>query len=661
MLPLPKLDDRTYAQLVDDAKKWIPRRAPVWTDHNAHDPGITLIELFAWLTEQQHYYLDQIRSDNERKFLMLLGQQPSPTKAASAQITVSHRPGHDAPVLVPAHTSVTTREGDAAFETEEPLLATAVKLRKIIGMLPTGVADYSEANVRAGMHFAAFGQQAEAGSRLYLGFDRPFPAGERIPIAFELYDRYPVARNPFATDDRCLWIRPSAEIEWEYYSAAAGGSWLPLAIDADETLRLTLSGRMIFTAPADALDRKVGTIDDQLYWIRATVKKAGYELPPKLERILLNSVPVVQRVTVKDEPVGSSNGLPAQYFDLTQCPVLPESLHLLVEENSNTSSEWIEWKRVDTLDASKPTDKHFLLLPDSGRILFGDGVNGAIPQPAHSKNAINIRASCYRTTTGVKGNVGAEAITRWVDPTAALDSLELTNWLPAAGGASQETLEQVQVRTRKQLQSLHSAATSEDYETLALSTPGLRVARAKAMPLQDRNGQPAPGVVMVVVVPYGEYANPVPSGGFLSTVCNHLHPHRLLTTKLRVVAPDYVKASVEADIEVQSGYDAAATKQKAIDALLHYLHPLMGGSDGTGWPFGRPIYVSEIYDVIKRVPGVDCVHRVRIAASGKGIRQDAEGSIFIPPHSLVYSEVHRIDTITADADCEPRGGCHGHE
>ncbi|NBD22293.1 putative baseplate assembly protein [Paenibacillus glycinis] len=661
MLPLPKLDDRTYAQLVEDAIKRIPRQAPVWTDHNAHDPGITLIELFAWLTEQQHYYLDQIRSDNELKFLKLLGQQPSAAKPASAQITVSHRPGSDASVLIPAHTSVTNREGDVAFETEAPLLATAVKLRKIISMPRAGVADYSEANIRAGMHFAAFGKKAEAGSRLYLGFDRPFPAGERIPIAFELFDRYPVAGNPVAADDRCLWIRPSAEIAWEYYSAAAGGSWLPLVMDADETLRLTFSGSVIFTAPADALNRKIGTIDEELYWIRATVKQAGYELPPKLERILLNTVPVVQRATVKDEPVGSSNGLPEQYFDLTRFPVLPESLHLLVEEKTDTGTEWIEWKRVDTLDASRPTDKHYLLLPDSGRILFGDGVNGAIPQPAHPKDAITIKAACYQTTMGVKGNVGAAAITRWVDTTSAFDALELTNWLPAAGGAPQETIEQAQVRTRKQLQSAHSAATSEDYEAMALSTPGLRVARAKAIPLQDRDGKPAPGVVMVVVVPYGESANPVPSPGFLSTVCRHLHPHRLLTTRLRVVAPDYAKASVEADIEVQSGYDAAATKQKAIDALLHYLHPLIGGNDGTGWPFGRPIYVSEIYDVVKRSPGVDRVHRVRIAASGKGIRQDAEGSVFIPPHGLVYSEAHRIDIITADADCEPRGGCHGHE
>nr|WP_240545939.1 putative baseplate assembly protein [Paenibacillus artemisiicola] len=658
-MPLPKLDDRTYAQLVEDAKKRIPPLAPVWTDHNAHDPGITFIELFAWLTEQQHYYLDQIRGDNELKFLKLLGQKPSAAKAASAQITVSHRAGSDASVLIPAHTPVTTREGDVTFETEETLLATAVKLRKIVSILPTGVADYSEANVRHGLHFAAFGTKAEAGSRLYLGFDRPFPAGARVPIEFELYDRYPVARNPVAADDRCLWIQPSADLEWDYYSGAGGGSWLPLALEADETLRLTFSGSVMFTAPDDALARKVGTIGEELYWIRATVKQAGYELPPKLERVLLNTVPVVQRESVKDEPVGSSNGLPEQYFDLTRYPVLPESLRLLVEEPSGAGSEWVEWKRVDSLDASKPTDTHYRLLPDSGRILFGDGVNGAIPRPAHPKDAITIKAARYQTTEGVKGNVGAAAITRWADPTSPLDALELTNWQPASGGAPQETLEQAQMRTRKQLQSAHSAVTSEDYETLALSTPGLRVARAKAIPLQDRDDNPAPGVVMVVVVPYGENANPVPSGGFLSTVCRHLHPHRLLATKLRVVAPDYVKASVEAEIEVQAGYDAAATRQKAVEALLQYLHPLNGGSDRTGWPFGRPIYASEIYDVIKRSPGVDCVRRVRMSAAGKGIRQDAEGSVFLPPHSLVYSEAHRIDTITAEADCEPRGGCHG--
>ena len=72
-LPLPQLDNRTFDQLMEEARKSIPRYAPAWTDHNVSDPGITFIELFAWLTEIQGYYLDRIRDDNYLKFLKLLG------------------------------------------------------------------------------------------------------------------------------------------------------------------------------------------------------------------------------------------------------------------------------------------------------------------------------------------------------------------------------------------------------------------------------------------------------------------------------------------------------------------------------------------------------------------------------------------------------------
>ena len=50
-LAAPILDDRQFQDLVDEAKKRIPQFCPEWTDHNVSDPGVTLIELFAWMTD----------------------------------------------------------------------------------------------------------------------------------------------------------------------------------------------------------------------------------------------------------------------------------------------------------------------------------------------------------------------------------------------------------------------------------------------------------------------------------------------------------------------------------------------------------------------------------------------------------------------------------
>ena len=51
-LPAPNLDDRRFQDLVDEAKRLVQRRCPEWTDHNVSDPGVTLIELFAWMTDR---------------------------------------------------------------------------------------------------------------------------------------------------------------------------------------------------------------------------------------------------------------------------------------------------------------------------------------------------------------------------------------------------------------------------------------------------------------------------------------------------------------------------------------------------------------------------------------------------------------------------------
>ena len=71
-LPIPVLDDRRFADLFTEARSLIPTYAPEWTNHNPSDPGITLIELFAHLTEMLIYRLDRVTTANTVAFLNLL-------------------------------------------------------------------------------------------------------------------------------------------------------------------------------------------------------------------------------------------------------------------------------------------------------------------------------------------------------------------------------------------------------------------------------------------------------------------------------------------------------------------------------------------------------------------------------------------------------------
>ena len=85
-LPRENLDDKKFEELVKEAVSRISIYAPEWewTDHNIHDPGITFIELFAWLVEMQIYRLNRITDESYRKFLTLVGILDN-TKAASGE------------------------------------------------------------------------------------------------------------------------------------------------------------------------------------------------------------------------------------------------------------------------------------------------------------------------------------------------------------------------------------------------------------------------------------------------------------------------------------------------------------------------------------------------------------------------------------------------
>lgn len=733
-LPLPNLDDKTFATLVEEAIKSIPRQTKQWTDHNRHDPGITFIELFAWLTEMQQYYLNQIRNEHYRKFLKLLDIRPKEAIAASADVTFSLPSGATESVLVPPGTKLST--ANPMFETAQSLLVVPVSLTKVLSSSSAGVQDNTEANRTEGLFFAAFGTDAEESSRLYLGFDQPFPTGKRLSITFNLSEEYPVARGSHG--DEPATVIPSAYLLWEYYAQ----SWVPLTVQEDETLMLSQSGRLFFTAPHDMQMRTIHPFPEELYWLRATVQQEGYELPPRLDTILLNTVPAVQRDTLSTvltfssdgQPVqiieeasylaltgqsilqvrqedgrwkdweqytltpeeaigrvtitfaaeippveaenvrlistlppfaprrllGRSNGLPHQTFFLEQTPVIGESLMLQVVETVSVGAgkeiRWRDWIRVDDFDASRPGDPHYLLNPETGEVRFGDGVYGDIPVVPDDEQSKNIRVIAYQVGGGESGNVQADTITQFVEPLSGLSALTFTNRRPASGGAAPETLEAAQARVRRDLKARYRAVTSADFELLTLATPGLRVARARAIPLfaLELSGYPdvqAPATVTVVVVPYSLSPRPTPSQGFLQTVCRHLDKHRLITTKLHIIGPDYVQVAVQATVRLQAGFQSTSVQPRIIEALNAFLHPLDGGPEGTGWPFGRTVYKSEVYQHMENVEGVDCVTNLVLTASGVGISRDTEGNIAIPPQSLVYAGTHQLEIITPAQEC----------
>ena len=87
-LPAPNLDDLRYQKdLVDEARLRIIHYCPEWTEYNVSDPGITLIELFSWMTEQIVYRLNQVPDKMYIKFLDMLGITLLAAKPAQAELS----------------------------------------------------------------------------------------------------------------------------------------------------------------------------------------------------------------------------------------------------------------------------------------------------------------------------------------------------------------------------------------------------------------------------------------------------------------------------------------------------------------------------------------------------------------------------------------------
>src|ERR1700752_4227889 len=138
-LPTPSLDDRHFQDIVDQAKLLIPHYTQEWTDHNVSDPGVALIELFAWMTEMLLYRVNQVPDKTYVKLLDLIGVRLEPPRAAEARMTFYLSAPQSNDVSIPMGTEVATvrtETNPATVFTTESILH--VRTAKVAGLYTKG-------------------------------------------------------------------------------------------------------------------------------------------------------------------------------------------------------------------------------------------------------------------------------------------------------------------------------------------------------------------------------------------------------------------------------------------------------------------------------------------------------------------------------------------
>ena len=650
----PILDDRSFEQIVSQAKLLIPRYAPTWTNQSETDPGITLMELFAWMTEMTLYRLNQVPQLNYIKFLQLLGIELKPAEPAHVDVTFNLTSSVLQTVIIPVGTQIAAAGSPPlVFETDEALIAMAAKLKAIQTYDGFSYSVATTANGAAGQWFYPFGPNAREGAALMLGFDAL--AGfttDQINLAVTLYTSgmKPEGHN---CDLDLTTLPVASTLAWESWD---GRYWNPLSLDRDDSRGLTRSGHIYFEGPGAAAKRDIlGNVKESLYWLRLRLQKNGYDVTPRLSSVVTNTVRATQGQTVRDEIVGGSTGLPDQIFTLASSPIitLPKpytvpgvdghtisvnTLQLEVDEGAG----YLAWQQVDDFFASTPSDSHFVLNRTTAQVSFGDGSNGRIPVANPASPNSNIVARFYRFGGGSTGNVGSGAVQSLQTSITGVDSV--TNSAVALGGSDEESLESAKLRAPQQLKSKGRAVTGDDFEYIAEQTPGVRIRRAKALPLYHPSypDVPIPGVVTVIVVPESDQPNPIAGAATLAIVCAELNQHRLLTSEVYTVAATYRLVQVEALIVVAPNADLSVVKKSVETALTTFFHPLNGGPDGQGWPFGGTIFYSDVYRRVLDVDGVLRVQDSQMVIWLDNQRQQFCRDVSIQPGELLYSTGHQL-------------------
>jgi predicted phage baseplate assembly protein len=649
-LPLPTLDKLNYDELVSEGRASLPPLAPDWTDYNAHDPGITLLELFAWLAEADSYRLDQIPEQSVRAFLRLAGVVPRQAQAAQVPLIFNATGSSPQAVLLNKGVQVRSADGKSAFQTTQPLTVSAARLRAVLGVTATGLMDFTNLNSNKNASFAPLGAQPAVGDALYLGFDRVLaPAGTEVRLWFwtgndaqdaetrkrlqkeynETYAERQSLCPPKSLLDIPPWTRHyGAHTVWEYYGG--NDQWLPLSEVQDYTRALTLSGGVSFKAPDQhALGFPFGGAYQQNYFIRCRLARGAYDCPPKCTLIALNAVLAIHAVDASVQKFRST-GCAAQRFELAVTPVVSASTKVTIKQTGLADEVWQELPQWDGCGAHQ---RAYVLVPENGSIAFGDGRVGRVP-PADAQVVVE-----YQTGGGASGNVPANTLTL-LEP--AVKNVTVEQPRVALGGQDAETLNAAKARAVHELAAPTRAVTLSDYEQLALATPGVPIVRAHAI-ADYHPAMPCvavSGCVTVVVIPPCPQPQPMPTDAMRRAVQRYLDRRRTLTAELHVIAPRYTSVSVSALLRARAGTDWRVLIASARTVLEEYLHPLRGGPNNTGWPMGRAVYRSELLALLNSIDGVAYVEELSWSVDGRAARRC--GNISVCPHGLVSSGIHEI-------------------
>lgn len=573
----PILDDRRFDDLKTEATERIRLACPEWTDFNPSDPGMTLVELFAWFTDLTLFRMNNLPDKLHGELLSLVGIQPEAAKPAVAMIEFQWKKD-DCPTIIPQGTpspAIDLGGGAVArFQTQRDLRMVRSALEAVTRRLPAESADLTELNKAAERGFDPFGPAGAATSELRLRFSAKADdqAGRIFPDIMTLHVTLltRLLNDDFKLPDSTSLPRPQAPPL--FWSARMDNDvWEPLEIVDDETRGFARDGFIRIAGPRRAvpiaqLAAKPSNEKKFAFELRCRVGGSGFAFgcAPRFRHLAVNAVNAIARTLETDNPLATSTGLQGQILQLRNKPVEPKSVKLSTRASGEKGKEesWIE---VDDFSASNSKDLHFTVDAANGQIRFGDGVYGKIPDAGHRISAT------YSAGGGVQGNVSAKKIKY------SLTGVSGENPLPAIGGSDAEPVTRLRQRAAARLRSRDRAVTAADFEDIAVRVG--KMGRAKAIAglhpdFPDLRGR-MPGVVTVFVVGQPRQEGklpPWPSDAEMDDVKNLLDSRRMVGCELFVQAARIVPIKLTIILTANAGFSDDVVKREVSKTLNDWLN-----------------------------------------------------------------------------------------
>ncbi len=569
-LTVPRLALPVHRELVREALARVPSHTPEWTNLNDSDPGVTLVQLFAFVAEAIGYRADLIPERNRLKFLELLGVPLRPAAPARGLVAFRNERGPLAATTLAPELEVLA--GRIPFRTQNALTVLPVEGR----LYTKAHLDSRRRTAAADLYRRLYRDLEAQGQNLDFYETRPFEPptagvtlppidlgrdtvdgalwlallartpGEREQVRPVLANRIltlavlpdldatrravPPAGSPARTGGAGLLFhlpRPAAPAtpgvsgaRYERLEARASADLtiLPGTVE----LRLPGAEALSWIEDLDPLEPGVGDLPPSLAdtedaarlvtWIRIRPAAGG---AVRLSGVWLNGAEVAQRAWVPAETLPAGTGEPDQRAVLANRPVLPETLRLAVNGEL--------WERADDLAVAGPevpppavagatapaSTAATPAAPPPSKVYTLDPESGEIrfgPPGARPPLGAVIVAS-YAYGGGREGVVGIGAIEK---APALPAGLKVTNPAVTWGGDEPESVADAEFRIPRFVRHRDRLVAADDFRDIVWETPGVDLGRVEVLPLVHPGmpGVPADGVVTLLLVPLFDAEHP---------------------------------------------------------------------------------------------------------------------------------------------------------